>query len=169
MTVMKPYPTMRGYFSYYTHQHMAKNKDIWVISGDFGYGVWDAVNEDYADRFINTGASEQAMLGIAVGLALEGKIPIVYTATPFLLYRPFETIRNYIDHEKIPVILAGSGRNKDYLHDGFSHWAEEDRKVMNLFKNITSAWPKTKEDIPSLLTKVIKSNKPWYINLLRST
>lgn len=166
---MKPYPTMRGYFSYYTYELMAKNKNIWLISGDFGYGMWERVSEDYPDRYINTKPSEQAMLGIAVGLALDGKIPIVYTATPFLLYRAFETIRNYINHEEIPVILAGSGRDKDYLHHGFSHWAEEDKKVMEIFKNINSIWPKAKEEIPALLTKVVKSNKPWYINLLKST
>jgi len=165
---MKLFPTMRGYFAYYVHQHMAKNKKIWVVSGDFGYKMWDSVQEDYPERYINTGASEQAMLGIAVGLALDGKIPVVYTATPFLLYRPFETIRNYIDHEKIPVILVGSGRDKDYLNDGFSHWAEEDRKVMGLFKNITSVWPETKEDIPALVTKILKNNKPYYINLKKS-
>ncbi|MFH1826930.1 MAG: hypothetical protein ABH812_00650 [bacterium] len=165
---MKLFPTMRGYFAYFVHEHMATNKKIWVVCGDLGYKMWDTVANDYPDRFINTGASEQAMVGIAVGLALEGKIPIVYSITPFLLYRPFETIRNYIDREKIPVILAGAGRDKDYLHDGFSHWAEEDKKVMNLFKNITSVWPKTKEDISALVTTVIKSNKPWYINLRKS-
>lgn len=165
---MEIFPTMRGYFAYHVYKHMAENKKIWVISGDFGYKMWDGVQKDYSDRYLNTGASEQAMLGIAVGLALEGKIPVVYTATTFLLYRPFETIRNYIDHEKISVILAGSGRDKDYLHDGFSHWAEEDRMVMKNFKNINSVWPKTKEEIPSLLDKIFKSNKPWYVNLCKS-
>ncbi len=159
---------MRGYFAYYIHQYMAKNKKIWVISGDFGYKMWDDVQNDFPNRYINTGASEQAMLGIAVGLALEGKIPVVYTATTFLLYRPFETIRNYIDHEKIPVILAGSGRDKDYLYDGFSHWAGEDKAVMKNFKSINSVWPKTKEEIPTLLDKILKSGKPWYINLQKS-
>lgn len=165
---MKPFPTMRGYFAYYVHKQMAKNKKIWVICGDLGYKMWDKVKNDYPDRFLNTGASEQAMVGIAVGLALEGKIPIVYSITPFLLYRPFETIRNYIDHEKTPVILVGSGRDKDYVDDGFSHWAEEDKKVMEIFRNITSVWPKTKEEITALVEKVIKSNKPWYINLSKS-
>lgn len=159
---------MRGYFAYYIYQHMAKNKKIWVISGDFGYKMWDLVQKDYPDRYVNTGASEQAMMGIAVGLALEGKIPIVYTATTFLLYRPFETIRNYIDHEKIPVIMAGSGRDKDYFDDGFSHWAEEDKKIMKNFKNIASEWPEKKEDIPALINKVLKTKKPCYINLRKS-
>jgi transketolase len=165
---MELYPTMRGYFAYYLHRYMAANKRVWLVTGDFGYKMWDAVQEDYPDRYINTGASESTMMGIAVGLGLQGKIPIVYTATPFLLYRPFETIRNYIDHEKIPVILIGSGRNRDYLHDGFSHWAEEDKQVMRTFLNISSVWPKAKEEIPALLTKILKGNRPWYVNLSKT-
>ena len=160
-----PYPTMRGYFAYEVHKYMIKNKKIWVISGDLGYKMWDDVRDIYPERFINVGASEQAMLGIAVGLALEGKIAVVYTITPFLLYRPFETIRNYINHEKIPVKLIGSGRNKDYLGDGFSHWAEEDRKAMKMFSNIEARWPKTKEEIPELVKEMLCTNKHWYVNL----
>jgi len=98
-------------------------------------------------------------------LALEGKIPFVYSITPFLLYRPFESIRNYINREKIPVKLIGSGRNQEYVHDGFSHWAEEDREVMKIFSNINSRWPEANEDIPGLMDEMIKNNAPYYLNL----
>jgi transketolase len=105
------------------------------------------------------------MVGIGVGLALEGKIPFVYSITPFLLYRPFETIRNYVNREKVPVKLVGSGRNRDYSHDGFSHWAEEDKEIMKIFGNIRSRWPETKEEIPGLVQEMINNPVPYYINL----
>jgi transketolase C-terminal domain/subunit len=54
------------------------------------------------------------MIGAATGMAMEGKIPVVYSITPFLLYRPFVFLRNYLHHENIPVKLVGGGRNKDY-------------------------------------------------------
>lgn len=158
---------MRGWFSWELHHHMVSNKKIWVITGDLGFGMFDRIRDDFPKRFINAGAAEQAMLGVGIGLALEGKIPLVYSITPFLLYRPFETIRNYINREKIPVKLIGSGRGKDYFHDGFSHWAEEDRKVMEIFQNIVSFWPESKEDIPDLLTKILFNNLPTYLNLSR--
>jgi len=144
---------------------MLKDKSIWVITGDLGYKMWDKVKEKFPERFLNVGASEQSMLDIAVGLALEDKIPIVYSITTFLLYRPFETIRNYINHEKIPVKLIGSGRNKDYKHDGFSHWAEEDKKVLSMFKNIQAYWPKSTKDIHDLVNKILTIKEPFYINL----
>lgn len=159
--------SMRGWFAYELYKQMAKNDKIWLIVGDLGYKAFDHIRRDFPDRFINCGAAEQAMIGIATGMALNGKIPVVYSITTFLLYRPFETIRNYINHEEIPVKLIGGGRDKDYSHDGFSHWAEEDKKVLKIFNNIETSWPKEKEEIPSLVNDMIKSNKPWYVNLCR--
>lgn len=158
---------MRPYFADCIHKHMKKNKNIYVIVNDLGYRMWDKIRKDFPDRFINVGAAEQALIGVGVGLALSGKIPIVYSITTFLLYRPFETIRNYINHEKIPVKLIGSGRNRDYIHDGISHWAEEDREIMAIFSNIKSYWPKDTNEIPKLVDKIIKTDKPYYINLKR--
>ncbi len=147
------------------HEKMKGDLRIWVITGDLGYKMWDEIRSDFPERFVNTGSAEQAMVGIGVGLALEGKIPFVYSITPFLLYRPFETIRNYIYRERIPVKLIGSGRDRDYLNDGFSHWGQEDKEVMKIFWNIRSRWPETKEEIPKLVEEMIDNSVPYYVNL----
>ncbi len=159
--------SMRGWFAWELHSHMIDNQNIWVITGDLGYKMFDNIKRDFPGRFINAGVSEQAMIGVGVGLALEGKIPLIYSITPFLLYRPFETIRNYINHEQIPVKLIGGGRDKDYLYDGFSHWAQEDKEVMKIFSNIIPFWPETKEEILGLLPEILYNNKPTYLNLTR--
>lgn len=161
------HPSMRAHFAYAIHRKMKKNKKIWVIVNDLGYKMWDKVRDDFPDRFINVGAAEQAMMGIAIGLAISGKIPVVYSITSFLLYRPFETIRNYIHYEKIPVKLIGGGQKREYLHDGISHWVDEDEAVMAIFNNIKSVWPEVNEQIPQVVDEMIKSKLPWYINLKR--
>lgn len=158
---------MRAEFARLVYLKMQKNKKIWLVVGDLGYRMWDNIKKDFPDRFINVGASEQAMIGVGIGLALEGKIPIVYSITPFLLYRPFETIRNYLNHEKIPVKLVGSGRDKDYSHDGISHWALEDKKVLEIFGSIKAFWPETAEELPALVSQMFKDKNPWYVNLRR--
>lgn len=158
---------MRRIFGQALYNKMSVNPDIVIVTGDLGYKLFDRHRRDFPNRFYNTGAAEQCMVGVAVGLALSGKIPVVYSITPFLLYRPFETIRNYIDHESIPVKLIGSGRDKDYEHDGYSHWAEDDRKVMANFKNIDCHWPQTKEEIPELLNHILTTKRPFYLNLSR--
>lgn len=159
--------SQRGYFAGTLYNLMIENEDIILVTGDLGYGMFDKIKKDFPNRFINVGAAEQTLVGVGVGLAMEGKIPICYSITPFILYRPFETIRNYVNREKVPVILVGGGRGTDYLKDGFSHWAQEDKEVMKLFVNIYGYWPKEKEELIDLLPKIIKDKKSTYLNLTR--
>lgn len=158
---------MRYQLAQILHTKMQEDKRIWVVTGDLGHKLWDKIRADFPDRFLNTGASEQAMMGLGVGLALKGCIPILYSITPFLIYRPFETIRNYIHHEKIPVKLIASGRGQDYENEGFSHWAEEDHEVMKILSNIEAHWPEENHELERLANQMLKSPKPWYINLKR--
>lgn len=158
---------MRKDFAELLFQEMAINKDIYLITGDLGYGLWDKIKDTYSDRFYNVGSSEMAMMGMGVGLAMEGKIPYVYSITPFAIYRPFEMIRNYLDHEKIPVNIVGGGRDRDYGYLGFSHWSEDDVTIMSAFKNIDMYHPQTQEDLPGILRESIVGKKPTYINLKR--
>lgn len=166
--------SMRGYFAYELYKQMKLNPKIWLLTGDLGYAMFDYIRKDFPDRFVNTGAAEQALTDIACGLALEGKIPFVYSITTFLLYRPFETIRTYINHEKLNVKLVGGGRDKDYEHDGISHWSEDAWKlfymaydVPGILNNIKPYWPEDKKEIPSILDKMIKFNGPDFISLRR--
>jgi len=156
---------MRKQFAEYLHYEMAQEERLYLLTGDLGYGLWDRIKIDYPDRFINTLSSEQLMLGAACGLAMEGKIPVVYSITPFVLYRPFEWIRNYLDHEQVPVKLVGGGRDKDYGYLGFSHWAEEDRDIMSNFKNILTLKPKKLTE--GLFRGFIYDKRAGYINLTR--
>ena len=159
---------MRKTFVSEVQKQMRVNPKIVILLGDLGFAVWDDVRKEFPDRVLNVGAAEQAMIGISVGLALEGKIPIVYSITPFVLYRPFETIRNYIDHEKIPVKLIGTGRDRDYLDHGFCHWAQEDRIIMEkVFTNILAVWPEDKESIPQYVEMILRMKEPIYLNLRR--
>jgi len=144
---------------------MQSNPDIYLITGDLGYGLWDDIMNTFPDRFFNVGSSEMAMMGMAIGLAMDNKIPFVYSITPFAIYRPFEMIRNYIDHENIPVKILGGGRNEDYGYLGFSHWASEDIAALNVFKNLIKFKPNTQDEIENAFTFAINENKPTYINL----
>ena len=159
--------SIRGWFAYELFNQMVLNDRIWVLTGDLGYRMLDRILNGFPNRFINCGAAEQAMMGIAVGLAQEGRIPFVYSITPFLLFRPFETIRNYIHHEKAAVRLIGSGTGHDYAHDGYSHWPEEEHGLMKLLSNIQSHWPQNKGEIPGLVEKMVTEDKPQYLNLRR--
>ena len=163
----KPHDSQRGYFSWYLYDFMEKYKNIILLTADLGFGQFNAIREDFPSQFYNVGASEQAMLDIAVGLAMSNKIPVCYSITPFLIYRPFETIRNYIDRESIPVKLVGGGRDRDYLHDGFSHWSEELPIVLQTFTNIRRFFPSEIEQIEEITKIMLFNDKPCFLSLRR--
>lgn len=157
--------SQRGYFSYYLFLEMARNKNIWLLVGDLGWGVFDKHLKYFPERVKNCGASEGAMVGIAVGLAQEGKIPFVYTISSFFM-RAAETITLYLHHEGANVKLVGSGRDDDYKHDGFSHYAGMIQYFIHTL-NIEELYPDTKEEIPLLVKKMVKSTRPYFISLKR--
>ena len=158
--------SVRKTFVRLLHEEMRKNEDIVFIIGDLGYGHFDKIREEFPDRVFNPGAAEQLMLGMAVGFSLDGKIPVCYSMTPFILYRPFEIIRTYIDYENLPVILIGAGRDKDYASAGWSHWATDDKEHLSGFKNLQQCWPSS-EDLERDFKNIIYSGKPFYVNVSR--
>lgn len=157
----------RGWFAYELYNQMVKDESIWVLTGDLGYKMLDFIKKDFPERFLNVGSAELAMIDIAVGLALKGKKPFVYSITTFLLRRPFEALFLYLHHEGIPVRLIGAGRDHDYALYGMSHWSNDDKDIMNVLKNIHALWPTEKQEIPKLVKQMVTESEPWYINLSR--
>ena len=153
---------MRRKFAVDLYELMKRDKNIILIAVDLGYIAFDRIKSEMPDQFYIPGAAEQVAVTMAVGLALSGKIPVVYTITPFLIFRPFEAIRLYMDHESIPVTLVGSGRGQNYAHEGFSHDAS-DHEILKQFKNIEFIVPENEFD----LSEIIYSGKPTYLNLKR--
>ena len=158
---------MRKLFADILFQEMDINEDIYLITGDLGYGLWDKIRDTYPNRFYNVGSSEMVMMGVGIGLAMEGKIPYVYSITPFAIYRPFEMIRNYLDHEKIAVNIVGGGRDKDYGYLGFSHWSEDDKKIMSVFNNVKTFHPDNDDELKECFKYSITKQSATYINLKR--
>ena len=148
-------------------EEMSVEPHIRVITADLGFGILDHIRNTYPDRFYNVGAAEQLMIGMAVGMAEQGLIPICYSMSSFLLYRPFEFLRNYVNYEQIPIKLLGSGRDKDYSHDGISHWAHDDREVLKALPNIIRYRPETLEQLEIDFQEWIRIPNPAYLNLTR--
>lgn len=146
---------------------MVNNEKIVVITADLGFGILDQIRNAFPDRFYNVGAAEQLMLGAAIGLANEGYIPVCYSMSSFVLYRPFEMLRNYLNHEGIPVKLLGSGRDRDYEHDGISHWAHDDQEVLASLPRIDVYKPVNLSDLEKDFAEWISSSNPAYLNLVR--
>ncbi len=158
--------SIRGHFGRALYFEMQADPNVILLVADLGYGIFDLHQRDFPDQFINTGAAECSALGAAIGIALSGKKPVVYSITSFLLYRSFEWIRNYLNHEEIPVLLVGSGLDNDYAHDGITHQTYDAKEVLNLFPKIQQYYP-DKESVAPMLRTMLTQNQPAFMCVRR--
>jgi len=139
-----------------------RDENIVVLVGDIGYRVFDEFRDKHPDRFINLGICEQSMIGVSAGMALEGLKPWVYTITPFLIERPFEQVKLDIDQQNVNVKLVGYA---DYATLGPTHGELNGDKLMQLFSNITSFFPKDGNETQSMMYEAYAKNGPAFISL----
>ena len=135
---------------------------IFLLVGDIGYRIFDDFREKHPNRFINMGICEQSLIGVSAGMALEGLKPWVYTITPFLIERPFEQIKLDIDQQNVNVKLVGFA---DYPTLGPSHTELNGKKLMQLFTNITSFFPKDGKETKAMVHQAYGNNGPAFISL----
>ncbi len=139
-----------------------KDENIFLIVGDIGYGIFDSYREKFYTRFINLGVREQAMVGFAAGMALEGLKPWVYTITPFLIERPFEQIKIDADQQKANVKFVGYA---DYPNQGPTHSELDAKGLMGLLKNTINYFPKNSEETREAVIKAYEHDGPVFISL----
>jgi transketolase len=142
---------------------LAKKDDkIFLIVGDIGFGIFDEFRKNHPKRFLNLGICEQSIIGVSAGMALNGLKPWVYTITPFLIERPFEQIKLDINQQKVNVKLVGFA---DYPTLGPTHSEINARKLMKLFNNIKSFYPKNSQETEKITKKCNLINGPTFISL----
>ena len=153
---------MRRRFGKIINELAREDKKIILLVGDIGYGIFDDFRKEHPKRFFNLGICEQSLIGVASGLALEGLKPWVYTITPFLIERPFEQIKLDIDQQNTNVKLVGFA---DYPNLGPTHKEINAIKLMALFKNIKSYFPKDGEQTEKFIYESYKKIGPNFISL----
>jgi transketolase len=156
---------MRGWFAGELFNAMQTDSGIYLMAIDLTYKMWDKHFESYPDRAFNTFATETATIGMAAGLAQDGKKPFTYTISSFYM-RAAEPIALYVAREQLPVVMIGSGRDDDYKHDGPSHNATLTQDFMKLI-GIKSYYPEDKEEMPDLMQELLTLNEPAFVSLKR--
>ncbi len=144
-----------------------QDKDIFLLTGDLGFSVFEDFQKEFPDRFINCGVMEQSMVSIAAGLALSGKKPYVYSIIPFATMRPFEQIRNDVCYQNLNVKIIGVGAGFAYGGLGSTHWAIEDIAILRSLPNITIMSPADATETKALTLQSYQKPGPAYIRLLK--
>lgn len=118
-----------------------KDKNVYIITGDLGFGVLKPFWTELPDQIINAGIAEQNMTSIAAGLAMQGKIVYTYSIGNFPTLRCIEQIRNDCAYHNANVKVVCVGGGFVYGSLGMSHHATEDIAMMRSLPDVTVLAP----------------------------
>lgn len=160
---------MRNAFLKSLMDQAEKNDNLILVTADLGYGVFESFEEKYSSRYINVGIAEQAMIGMAAGLALEGKCVIAYSLGNFPTLRCIEQIRNDLCYHDLNVTIVASGGGFSYGQLGMSHHATEDLAIMRALPNVEVCAPCSVYECAQCLPQLISRNGVSYLRLDKSS
>jgi len=80
-------------------------------------------------------------MGVAAGLALEGKIPVFATYGVFAALRTADQIRVSVCYNNLHVVIGGAHAGVSRRTDGATHQALEDLGIMRVLPNMTVLSP----------------------------
>ena len=144
-----------------------KDKRVVLIIGDVGFSFIELYKEKFPNQFLNTGACEQSMMGIAAGMANVGFRPYVYTMKNFILLRPHEQVRNDIGFANANVKVFGVGGSEAYRFLGASHnlFPGEEEDILKHIPNLNCYFPKTEEETKEMMQQEYERKGPAYFSI----
>lgn len=165
--VIKQQDTRREFIN--TLLELAKKDDkIVLIIPDVGFNYIEEFREKFPDRFFNLGVTEQSVMIIAAGLALAGFKPYVYSMINFVVFRPYEAVRNAVCLHNANVKIIGVEGSEKYKLLGFSHnliIENEEIKVLEHLPNLKCFIADNPEKVKDIILETYKMNSPCYIRI----
>jgi len=145
----------------------AKDKKIVLIIADVGFNYVEKFSALYPDRFFNLGITEQAATSIAAALALAGFKPYIYSMVNFVVFRPYEMVRNAICMHNANVKIIGV-RGSQYRFYGFSHnllRKNEDIDALRRLPNMKTYTAGNPKAVRAVLRESYKRKGPAYVRI----
>lgn len=141
------------------------DKTIFLVVGDLGYGVIEPFAEQFPERFLNAGISEQNMIGVAAGLAKSGFKVFVYSIANFPTMRCLEQIRNDVCYHDLDVTIVSIGAGFGYGTLGYSHFAIEDLALMRVLPKMVVFSPGDSLELEVAVTSILGIGGPSYLRV----
>ncbi len=115
-----------------------ENPNVVGLCADLtGSLMMTAFKEKYPERFFQAGIAEANMIGVAAGLATQGKIPYAATFANFATGRVFDQIRQSVAYSQKNVKICASHAGLTLGEDGATHQILEDIGLMRMLPNMT--------------------------------
>ncbi|MEG4799134.1 transketolase C-terminal domain-containing protein [Microcoleus sp. ARI1-B5] len=142
-----------------------KDRRIFFIGSDLGFGTLQKFKEEMPERFLMEGVNEANIVGMAAGLALEGKIVYVNTIATFLSRRCFEQIVLDLCLHNVNVRLIANGGGVVYAPLGPTHLAIDDIGILRTIPRMTIVAPADEAEMGRLMPETVDYPGPIYIRL----
>lgn len=115
------------------------------------------------NRFIDVGICEQAMIGMAAGLSLRGRVPICHALAPFLTLRAYEFIRTDLGIPSLPAVLVGSVPGFLSGANGPTHQSLEDVAILRTIPGMRVVCPADRDELVSAMRVLVDEPGPSYV------
>ena len=144
-----------------------QDKNVYIVTGDLGFGVLKPFWTELPDQIINAGIAEQNMTSVAAGLAMQGKIVYTYSIGNFPTLRCIEQIRNDCAYHNANVKVVCVGGGFVYGSLGMSHHATEDIAMMRALPDVTVLAPGDLVEAECATKAIYKQEGTCYLRLGR--
>lgn len=144
---------------------MEQREEVMYLSGDVANPVLLKAKDRFPDRILNCGIAEQAMMGIAAGLALEGKTVVVNSIGNFPTERCLEQIRDDVCYHDLDVKVCTTGGGFSYGALGVTHNSTEDFSFMRSMPHMTCYTPGDPDEAEWATRQMLAEKGPAYLRM----
>ncbi|MGQ9844223.1 MAG: transketolase family protein [Spirochaetota bacterium] len=161
---------MRAVYGLTLCELMEHNKNILCLEADLSKasGTNPAVCNAYPENFINVGVAEANMIGVAAGLAREGKIPFCASFTCFASRRVYDQITISVAYANTNVKIVGTAPGITQGPNGGTHMDFLDLAIMRAMPNMHVYSPCDVYELRAVMKYMAINHQPTYMQLLRA-
>ena len=159
---------MRAVYAETLIELAAKDNRIMVVEADLMRASGTMPFRDaHPDRAVDVGVAEANLVGVAAGLAAEGKVPFAATFGCFASRRAFDQFFVSCAYAKLPVKLVGTDPGISAAYNGGTHMPFEDIGIMRTVPGLDIVEPSDPVSLKALVGALAASGKPGYLRLHR--
>jgi len=159
---------MRDAFFTELFEIFARDPNCVFITADNGAPSLDRFGDELPDQFFTVGIAEQQCIGMACGMAYEGRKVYTYAIAPFISLRAYEQQKIDVCAMNLPIVSIGVGRGYAYDIMGPTHHTVEDITIMRALPNLTIHNPADGVAAGALAEISYRDASPQYIRFDRA-
>ena len=160
---------MRLAYAQVLNELIDANHNVYCLESDLSKasGTNPTILKAHPNNFVNVGVAEANMIGVAAGLATEGKIPFCASFCCFVTRRVYDQITLSVGYANTNVKIVGTGPGVTQGANGGTHMCFQDLAIMRAMPNMQVFSPCDVYELRSLMHYMTNTFGGMYMQLLR--